>query len=68
LEQQSIVYAKAEKTIIEGVVYYDTQKMSNKVAIAKEQKQLIGQLLQEENKGAILKNQKKKKKEYHCDS
>jgi hypothetical protein len=67
LEQQSIVYAKAEKTIIEGVVYYDVKRWATKVAIAKEQNELIGQLLQEKNKGANTQEPKKEKKEYHCD-
>jgi CRISPR/Cas system-associated exonuclease Cas4 (RecB family) len=64
------IYAKAEKTIIEGVVYYDTQKDElQRVAIAKERNELIGQLLQEKNKGANTQEPKRKeKKEYHCDS
>jgi imidazolonepropionase-like amidohydrolase len=64
------IYAKAEKTVIEGVVYYDVQKdESQRVAIAKERNELIGQLLQEKNKGATTQEPKRKeKKEYHCDS
>jgi imidazolonepropionase-like amidohydrolase len=64
------IYAKAEKTIIEGVVYYDVQKdEAQRVAIAKERNELIGQLLQEKNKGMITQDPKKKEKtEYHCDS
>ena len=64
------IYAKAEKTIIEGVVYYDVEKDKlQRVAIAKERNELIGQLLQEKNKGANTQEPKRKeKKEYHCDS
>ena len=64
------IYAKAEKTMIEGVVYYDVQKdQEQRVAIAKERNKLIGQLLQEKNKGMITQEPKKmEKKEYHCDT
>lgn len=64
------IYAKAEKTIIEGVVYYDIQKETEQeLAITKERSELIGQLLQEKNKGAVTQQPKKKeKKEYHCDT
>jgi cytosine/adenosine deaminase-related metal-dependent hydrolase len=64
------IYAKVEKTLIEGVVYYDTQKdEEQRVAIAKERNELIGQLLQEKNKGMITQEPKKtEKKEYHCDT
>ncbi len=64
------IYAKAEKTIIEGVVYFDlqTDELSQK-AIAKERNELIGQLLQEKNSGMITQDPKKAvKKEYHCDT
>jgi urease alpha subunit len=64
------IYAKAEKTLIEGVVYYDVQKdVEQRVAIAKERNELIGQLLQEKNKGMITQEPKKtEKREYHCDT
>jgi len=64
------IYAKAEKTIIEGVIYYDIQKdEQQRLAIAKERNELIGQLLQEKNKGMMTQEPKKKeKKEYHCDT
>jgi hypothetical protein len=52
------------------VIYYDTQKdEEQRVAIAKERNELIGQLLQEKNKGMITQEPKKtEKKEYHCDT
>ncbi|RDI56155.1 amidohydrolase family protein [Flavobacterium glaciei] len=64
------IYAKAEKTLIEGVVYYDAKKdEAQRAAIAKERSELIGQLLQEKNKGMTTQEPKKtEKKEYHCDS
>ncbi|HRM13217.1 MAG TPA: amidohydrolase family protein, partial [Flavobacterium sp.] len=64
------IYAKAEKTLIEGIVYYDSKKdEENRVAIAKERNDLIGQLLQEKNKGMITQEPKKTEKvEYHCDT
>lgn len=64
------IYAKAEKTLIEGVVYYDVQKdEEQRKAITKERSELIGQLLQEKNKGMSTQPAKKKEKvEYHCDS
>jgi imidazolonepropionase-like amidohydrolase len=64
------IYAKAEKTIIEGVVYFDLQKDAlQRTAVAKERNELIGQLLQEKNKGLITQEPKKKEKiQYHCDT
>ncbi|MGO4904303.1 amidohydrolase family protein [Flavobacterium sp. W20_MBD1_R3] len=64
------IYAKAEKTIIEGVIYFDVQKdEEQRVAITRERNELIGQLLQEKNKGMITQEPKKKEKtEYHCDT
>ena len=64
------IYAKAEKTVIEGVVYYDSKKdEENRVTIAKERNDLISQLLQEKNKGMITQEPKKTEKvEYHCDT
>ncbi|MEP6930749.1 MAG: amidohydrolase family protein [Flavobacterium sp.] len=64
------IYAKAEKTIIEGVVYFDIEKDAEKqLSIVKERSILIGQMLQEKNKGmSTQKPTKKEKKEYHCDT
>ncbi|SHH36008.1 amidohydrolase family protein [Winogradskyella jejuensis] len=64
------IYAKAEKTIIEGVTYFDLEKDKQmRKAIAKERSELINLMLQDKNKG--LKTQPVKKKEkvlLHCDS
>ncbi|MFD1064079.1 amidohydrolase family protein [Winogradskyella litorisediminis] len=64
------VYTKAEKTIIEGVTYFDLEKDKQmRKAIAKEKSELINRMLQEKNKG--LKTQPVKKAEkalLHCHS
>jgi len=64
------IYAKAEKTIIDGVVYFDLEKDAEKqLAITKERSLLIGQMLQEKNKGMSTQQPTKKEKtEYHCDT
>jgi imidazolonepropionase-like amidohydrolase len=64
------IYAKAEKTIIEGVVYFDIEKDTiQREAITKEKNELISQLLEEKNKGMLTQEPiKKEKKEYHCDT
>jgi imidazolonepropionase-like amidohydrolase len=64
------VYAKAEKTIIEGVTYFDLARDKQmREAIKKEKSELTNLMLQDKNKG--LKTQPVKKKEkvlLHCDS
>lgn len=64
------IYAKAEKTIIEGVVYFDIQRdEEQRKAVAKERNVLIGQLMEEKNKGMITQEPKKTERtEYHCDT
>ena len=64
------IYAKVEKTLIEGVVYYDIEKdLEKRLAIVKERTELMGQLLQEKNKGMSTQEPKKAiKKENHCDT
>ncbi|MEN9656474.1 MAG: hypothetical protein RL311_1461, partial [Bacteroidota bacterium] len=64
------IYAKAEKTIIEGVVYFDIQRdEEQRKAVAKERNVLIGQLMEEKNKGMITQEPKKAERtEYHCDT
>ena len=64
------IYAKVEKTLIEGVVYFDIQKdEQNRIAIAKERSELIGQLLNEKKKGMTTQEPKKKEKiNYNCDT
>jgi len=64
------IYAKAEKTIIDGIIYFDIEKDTmQRSAIAKEKNELISQLLEEKNKGMVTQEPKKnEKKEYHCDT
>ncbi|WP_282044004.1 amidohydrolase family protein [Winogradskyella flava] len=64
------VYAKAEKTIIEGVTYFDIERDKQmREAIKKEKSELINLMLQDKNKGLKTQPVKKKEKELlHCDS
>ncbi|OUS00040.1 amidohydrolase [Flavobacteriales bacterium 33_180_T64] len=63
------IYAKAERTIIEGVTYFDLKRDEMmRAQIKKEKSQLINQMMQAKNKG--LKTQpikKKEKDQMHCD-
>ncbi|WP_418509415.1 amidohydrolase family protein [Corallibacter sp.] len=64
------IYAKAEKTIIEGAVYFDIEKdKAMRADMKKEKNELITMMLQAKNKG--LKTQPIKNKEkhiLHCDT
>ena len=64
------VYAKAEKTIIEGVTYFDTDKDAQKrIAISSERNQLIKMMLKEKEKGGKTKTpDKKENKNFHCET
>jgi len=64
------VYAKAEKTIIEGVTYFDLERDKQmRKAIQKEKSELINSMLQEKNKGLKTQPIQKKEKELlRCDS
>ena len=64
------VYAKAEKTIIEGVTYFDIERdRKMRESIKKEKSELINLMLQDKNKGLKTQPVKKKEKELlHCDS
>ena len=64
------VYTKAEKTIIEGVTYFDLNRDKQmRTEIKKERSNIINMLMQAKNKG--LKTQpikKKEKTQFHCDT
>ena len=64
------VYAKAEKTLIEGATYFDLEKdKQRRKAIKDERNKLISMMLKEKEGGAktqVPKNNKKE--EFHCDS
>ena len=64
------VYAKAEKTIIEGATYFDIKRDAMlQDQIQKEKSELINMMMQDKNKGLKTQPIKKKEKEYlHCDS
>jgi imidazolonepropionase-like amidohydrolase len=64
------IYAKAEKTIIEGVTYFDLkQDELMRTKIRNEKNELINMMMQAKNKGLKTQPVKKKEKEYlHCDS
>ena len=56
------VYAKAEKTIIEGAVYFDLEKdKQQREAIKKEKALLINLMLKEKDNGSPTQEPKKKK-------
>ncbi|WP_323788069.1 amidohydrolase family protein [Psychroserpens sp.] len=63
------IYAKAEKTIIEGVTYFDiVRDEMMRSQIMKEKAELINQMMLAKNKGLKTQPIKKKKKEHmHCD-
>jgi hypothetical protein len=57
------IYAKAEKTMIEGVVYYDIENdLQHRASIAKERNELIGQLCKKKIKEITQEPKKKEKK------
>ena len=64
------VYAKAEKTIIEGVTYFDLSRDEMiRAQVKTEKSQLINDMLQAKNKGLKTQPIKKTEKEMmHCDS
>ncbi|MFV9550366.1 amidohydrolase family protein [Algibacter sp. PT7-4] len=64
------IYAKAEKTIIEGATYFDIEQDKIKRKNIKEEKSaLINMMLQAKNKGLKTQPIKKKiKEDLHCDT
>ncbi|GLB49892.1 amidohydrolase family protein [Neptunitalea lumnitzerae] len=64
------IYAIAEKTMIEGVIYYDYETMEQmKKEIEATKNTLINQMLEAKNKGMKTQAPKEKKKELmHCDT
>ncbi len=64
------IYSKAEKTIIDGALYFDIQKDKEKrKTIKAERAKLINMMLQEKLKGAKTQAPVKKvKKLFHCDT
>lgn len=64
------IYAKAEKTMIDGAVYFDMDKDKiQREAIINERNTLINMMLTEKEGGKpTQKPMKKDKEEFHCDS
>ena len=64
------VYAKAEKTIIDGRVYFDIDEdMKKRAAIKQERSKLINMMLAEKlNGGKVQAPRKKILKNFHCDT
>ena len=64
------VYTSAEKTMIEGVVYFDKDRdAAQRKAIAEERTTLINMMLKEKNKGMATQPVSKMEQELlHCDS
>tara|TARA_B110000971_G_scaffold157737_1_gene161088 strand:+ start:1631 stop:4615 length:2985 start_codon:yes stop_codon:yes gene_type:complete len=64
------VYAKAEKTLIEGITYFDIERDAKlRTTIKAKRSKLIGMMLKEKNKGMKTQPVKKKDKPLlHCDS
>ncbi|WP_340199151.1 amidohydrolase family protein [Ascidiimonas sp. W6] len=64
------IYAIAEKTMIDGIVYYDYKKMKEmKEQASQERNKLVNLMIAAKNKGMATKTpEKKEKKHFHCDS
>ncbi len=64
------IYAKPDKTIIDGQIYFDLEEDAKlREEIKKERARIIGKLILEKNKGArVIKPQAKKPKHFHCDT
>lgn len=64
------VYAKAEKTLIEGTVYFDLAKdKTQRDRITKERNQLINMMLKEKEGGAKTRGPRQNKKpKFHCNT
>lgn len=64
------VYAKAEKTIIDGVTYFDIEKDAQmRQNVKNERNKLVKMMLDEKNGGAKTRAPKgKDKREFHCET
>jgi len=64
------IYAKAEKTIIDGQIYFDREEDAKlREELKKERARIINKLIAEKHKGTkVVKPSGKKPKLYHCDS
>jgi adenine deaminase len=64
------IYAKAEKTIIEGTIYFDIDAdLEKRKAIKQEKSNLLKMMLAEKMKGGkTVMPTKKRNQNFHCDS
>ena len=64
------VYSKAEKTLIDGVIYYDAERANAQLdVIAEEKKILIAQMAQAANNGMTTQAPiNSEKREFHCET
>ena len=64
------IYSKAEKTIINGIVYFDIEKdLELRETIKDERNTLINMMLNEKNNGnAVQSPRKKATQDFHCDT
>ncbi|MFQ3306443.1 MAG: adenine deaminase, partial [Polaribacter sp.] len=64
------IYAKAEKTIVDGKIYFDiAEDLKKRAAIKEEKSQLIKMMLSEKMKGAKTKAPLKRgDRNFHCDT
>jgi hypothetical protein len=64
------VYAKVEKTLIDGIVYYDAEEdVKMREEIRKERARLIQKMITEKNGGAPTQRPRAKQpREMHCDT
>lgn len=64
------VYAKADKTIIDGQIYYDSEEdLKMREDLHKERARIISKLVAEKHKGEkVVKPQPKKQGYFHCDT
>lgn len=64
------IYAVAEKTIIDGIVYFDLARATQQLEkIEQERNRLIQQMIEAKNGGAITqKIPKKETREFHCET
>ncbi|MBS1645945.1 MAG: amidohydrolase family protein [Bacteroidetes bacterium] len=64
------INAKADKTIVDGIIYYDADEDANqRKNIDKERARIIQKMIQEKQNGApTQKPPHKKQKPYHCDT
>ncbi len=64
------IYARAEKTIIDGIIYFDNEEdVKLRDEIKKERARIIGKMIAEKNKGGkVNKPVGRKQQLYHCET